>query len=231
MSNTLFLRLEGPMQSWGERSPWKYRDSAREPTKSGVVGLLACALGVSNDEDLRHLSGQIRIGVRCDKSGRMLTDYHTVGGGHKDQGVLRQATGELKPPTYIEQTYRSYLHDASFLVAVLASESNLIDKLANALRNPHWPIFLGRKSCPLAYPPLEGIGDYDSLKTALETWGKTEWPEHTNVRAVIECLPSDPQAIMRRDEVDLHSHARWTFLPRYSKEIFLPKAHVKVKEV
>lgn len=231
MPNILFLRLEGPMQSWGERSPWKYRDSAREPTKSGVIGLLACALGLNADEDLRRLSSQVRIGVRCDKPGKMLTDYHTIGGGHKNKGVLLQANGELKPPTYIEQTYRSYLHDASFLVAILANETGLIDQLANALRNPHWPIFLGRKSCPLSYPPLEGVGDYVSLETALSTWGKPEWPEHMNVRAVIECLPSDENAAMRRDEIESHSSSRWTFLPRYSKEIRLKKARVKLKEM
>jgi CRISPR system Cascade subunit CasD len=51
MANTLFLRLEGPLQSWGERARWDVRDTAPEPTKSGVIGLLACALGLSADED------------------------------------------------------------------------------------------------------------------------------------------------------------------------------------
>ena len=49
MANTLFLRLEGPLQSWGERGHWAVRDTAPEPTKSGVVGLLGCALGRHDD--------------------------------------------------------------------------------------------------------------------------------------------------------------------------------------
>ena len=41
----LFLRLEGPLQSWGIRSRWDVRETQPEPTKSGVIGLLGCALG------------------------------------------------------------------------------------------------------------------------------------------------------------------------------------------
>ncbi|MGC8879968.1 MAG: CRISPR-associated protein Cas5, partial [Anaerolineae bacterium] len=32
MANTLFLRLEGPLQAWGERARWRVRDTAPEPT-------------------------------------------------------------------------------------------------------------------------------------------------------------------------------------------------------
>src|SRR5205814_6367260 len=39
------LRLEGPLQSWGSRARWDVRDTEPEPTKSGVIGLLGCALG------------------------------------------------------------------------------------------------------------------------------------------------------------------------------------------
>jgi CRISPR system Cascade subunit CasD len=45
MANTLFLRLEGPLQAWGERGRWSIRDSAAEPTKSGVIGLLVHGCG------------------------------------------------------------------------------------------------------------------------------------------------------------------------------------------
>ena len=41
----LVLRLEGPLQSWGENAKWDFRDSSTMPTKSGIVGLLGCAMG------------------------------------------------------------------------------------------------------------------------------------------------------------------------------------------
>ena len=47
-ANTLFLRLEGPLQAWGvQESKFVVRRTAEAPTKSGVIGLLCAALGVS----------------------------------------------------------------------------------------------------------------------------------------------------------------------------------------
>ena len=42
---TLLLRLAGPMQSWGLESRFDQRDTGREPSKSGVLGLICAALG------------------------------------------------------------------------------------------------------------------------------------------------------------------------------------------
>ena len=44
--STLLLRLAGPMQAWGADSRFDIRKTNREPTKSGVIGLLAAALGL-----------------------------------------------------------------------------------------------------------------------------------------------------------------------------------------
>lgn len=216
MANTLFLRLEGPMQAWGERARWSVRDSAPEPTKSGVVGLLACAMGWKDDEQLRNLSRQVRIGVRCDKPGTPMVDYHTIVGG------VLAANGEIKindkthlPETV--QTWRTYLHDASFLVAVQAT-SDLIERLAQAVQDPFWPCYLGRKSCPPTRSLFEGTGNFDGLRNALK-----DWPLHPSqegsqkVRIVLECAPHE--GARRRDEVDCSS--RRTFLPRYVREELL----------
>ena len=42
----LLLWLEAPLQSWGADSKFGRRDTLNFPTKSGVTGLLLCALGV-----------------------------------------------------------------------------------------------------------------------------------------------------------------------------------------
>jgi len=44
-ANTLFLRFEGPLQSWGDTSKFVIRRSMDAPTKSGVLGLICCAMG------------------------------------------------------------------------------------------------------------------------------------------------------------------------------------------
>lgn len=225
MANTLFLRLEGPMQSWGERARWSVRDTAPEPTKSGVVGLLGCALGINTDKALRELSRCLRVGVRCDRPGTRIIDYHTVGGGYAYPALL---TAEGKPKVssgrpHTEQTWRHYLCDAAFLVA-LQGAPDLIDRLTVAIQAPYWPIYLGRKSCPPSRPPFDGVGDFPDLEGAL-----TAWPLHrataadktgvVRVRAVIECTPTEKGAVRRRDEIA--SHSCRTFAPRYTCERLL----------
>ena len=77
----LILRLEGPLQSWGENSKWDHRDSADLPTKSGIIGLLGCALGLPRkDPALVELCSAVRLAVRADRPGIRTTDYQTVTG-------------------------------------------------------------------------------------------------------------------------------------------------------
>lgn len=223
MANTLFLRLEGPLQSWGERGRWSVRDSAPEPTKSGVVGLLACALGRGDDEAIRSLSASLRLGARVDRAGTRLTDYHTIGGGY-DQPALLTAEGKPKWSSggpHTELSYRDYLADASFLVA-LQGDAALIATLAAALADPVWVIFLGRKSCPPARPVLAGVGDYPDLAAALRGH---EWPRddddrpRPSVAAVLESAPEADGATRRRDH--LVSRRYRQFQPRYTRTVLL----------
>jgi CRISPR system Cascade subunit CasD len=202
-SNTLFLRLEGPLQSWGERGRWSIRDTSSEPTKSGVVGLLACALGMNSDEDLRNLSQNIRIGIRCDRPGSILRDYHTVVGGVMSaEGKVKINASTKEPETVVSERY--YLSDASFLVAVQA-KPQLVSRLREALKDPTWPFFLGRKSCPPATQVYEGEGDFPSLAEALQAMPvrlrKPEGAKEIHLRTILECRPDDRNAIRRRDEI------------------------------
>lgn len=202
MANTLFLWLEGPMQSWGERARWSTRDSAAEPTKSGIVGLLACALGQSLDEDLRELSRQIHVGIRCDRPGTLLKDYQTVLG-----------------PWGTQLSDRYYLCDASFLAAIQSDRPDLIEQLAYAIQHPVWPYFLGRKSCPPARPLYGGVGEYVSMQAALESVPLVQnRPDGSfQIRCVIESTPS--AGVLRRDEID--SRSRRTYLPRFTQSILI----------
>lgn len=66
--STLLLRLAGPMQAWGTDSKFEVRGAGREPSKSGVIGLLAAALGRSRDSDLSDLNA-LRFGIRVEQEG------------------------------------------------------------------------------------------------------------------------------------------------------------------
>lgn len=215
MANTLFLRLEGPLQSWGERGHWSIRDTAPEPTKSAIVGLLGCALGWAEDSQLRLLSQNIHLGTRCDRPGVRLVDYHTVVGGvMAAEGKLKMNATTKQPETVVSE--RSYLCDASFLAAVQA-EPDWIERLSYAVQFPIWPVYLGRKSCPPAKPIYEGGGEFTSLEEALIQHQPVDirGDGEVDLRLVLESRPGAGK--MRSDE--LISNSRRTFLPRYTREI------------
>lgn len=166
MSETavLTLRLEGPMQAWGSDSKWDYRSTDLYPTKSGVIGVLGCALGLErSDPRLGEMADSLRMAVRADRPGRRMTDYQTVTGS-----PLRNAEGKKRSGGQTFISRREYLADASFMVA-LEGPKDLIDSAESALAHPRWPYFLGRKNCVPSRPVLEtGSRTYSSLDDALE---------------------------------------------------------------
>ncbi|MHB8202500.1 MAG: type I-E CRISPR-associated protein Cas5/CasD [Desulfomonilaceae bacterium] len=147
-AHTLFLRLEGPLQAWGSNdSKFVIRRTMDAPTKSGVIGMLCAALGVSrseaSEEWLPRLCSLI-MGVRIDAPGVRWWDYHTVGAGMRMR--IAEAEGKTKPGAML--TRREYLCDASFLVTLQDDDEGLIHELRKAIKKPKWTLYLGRKSCP-----------------------------------------------------------------------------------
>ncbi|MEE1768759.1 type I-E CRISPR-associated protein Cas5/CasD [Streptomyces sp. JV185] len=78
--HVLLIRLAAPLQSWGVVSRFSRRDTHSRPTKSGVIGLCAAALGHDRAEELGELAA-VRFGVRADHPGTPVRDYHVVGAG------------------------------------------------------------------------------------------------------------------------------------------------------
>jgi CRISPR system Cascade subunit CasD len=154
----LALRLQGPLQSWGVDSQYSRRNTALMPTKSALAGMCCAALGIARgcDEEapfLQQFSTLRMTAIAIQDSAkdlpvRRLLDYHTVQNTKKADGGLK--------PSHI--THRQYLTDASFGV-VLAGEAALLKRIADALANPVWGIWLGRKTCIPTVPVLAGLFD------------------------------------------------------------------------
>jgi CRISPR system Cascade subunit CasD len=132
------------LQSWDTQSRFGVRTTGREPSKSGIIGLLCAALGRPRAAPVDDLAA-LHMGVRVDQEGSILRDWHTAG-----IDGYRVSSGEVatKNPI-ISQRY--YLADAAFLVG-LAGEAGLLARLHAALRDPHWLLCLGRKACPPGLP-------------------------------------------------------------------------------
>lgn len=192
MVHTLLLRISSAWQSWGMQSNFAVRDSGREPTKSGIVGLLCAALGRDRAEPLDDLQA-LRMGVRVDQTGVLYRDFHTA------QAVYR-ASGGIKPT---EPSSRYYLADARFLVGLESNDLVLLQKVHTALRAPCWVLYLGRKAC-LPDEPVwlrDGLQQNTSLLEALQVYpwlGCTgERPEYLSV------LVEDPQGEIERPDQPL----------------------------
>lgn len=154
----LLLHLAGPLQSWGEKSRFNERDTARFPTRSGVIGMIAAALGRRRTEPIDDLR-RLRIAVRTDREGTVLRDFHTVGGGMPNKLTVVTAEGKRRPgDTGTLVSHRYYLQDAAFTVAITAADEDgrLLAECEAALAVPVWPPYLGRRSCPPVGPVLLG---------------------------------------------------------------------------
>lgn len=160
----LILRLEGVLQSWGEYAKWDIRDSATMPTKSGIVGLLGCAMGLERDSlELPALAQAISVAVRADRPGTRLTDFQIVRGY-----PLLAANGKPRTSGNTIVTTRSYLQDACFTVVIDTTEA-WRQRIIASLVDPKWVPYLGRKSCAPSRPIFEAETDaYISLIEAVK---------------------------------------------------------------
>lgn len=212
--STLLLRLAAPMQSWGVDSKFDTRNTEREPTKSGVLGLLAAALGIRRDdtEALKALN-HLRYGVRIDREGKLLCDYHMA---HEEEFWKPSHDGK-----YSHVTYRYYLCDAVFICGLESDDEELLKEYEYALKHPAFPLFLGRRSCPPTLPLVLGIRDMD-LDTVLQTEPLLIENPDANIRIVKEADRSDRTAGLSRDVPVSFSPLRREFEYRRFKEMMIP---------
>lgn len=211
--HTLLLRLAGPMQSWGTQSRFLERDTGMEPSKSGVLGLVCAALGLPREKEIDDLAA-LCMGVRVDREGTLRRDYQTA------LDVVR-ASGS---PGGTVVSNRYYLADADFLVGLAGDDLTLLQKIDDALGQPHWPLALGRKAFVPGLPvrlPDGGTRPDTELTAALhaEAWPSTR----EKLRFVLETGAEDATA-RRFDQPGpgaAFQHRR--FLPRHVCVDFLER--------
>lgn len=158
MTATLLLRFDGPMQAWGVAA-FNDRPVMPFPTKSGIVGLLANALGRDRVDSIDDLV-RLFMAVRADEAGSPMTDFQTAG-----RDGWRSADGRLHTDN-CKIRRKGYLSDAVFTVA-LTGDTKVVELCANAVARPARPVFLGRRCCPPAAPLLIGISSLPSLSALL----------------------------------------------------------------
>ncbi len=207
-AHTLLIRLAGPMQSWGSRSRFGERDTEREPTKSGVLGLLCAALGRPREAPLDDLRA-LRLGVRVDRDGVLERDFQTA-------LEVRKSDPAARPDTATSD--RFYLADAAFLVGLEGADLALLEQLQAALAAPRWPLALGRKAFVPGEPVrlADGLRPGTRLEAALATYPATSAPrrprpgepEDAHVRVQYECRGNESCEPRQDEPLSFVSEAR-----------------------
>lgn len=213
---TLLLRLVGPMQSWGTTSRFDQRDTGKEPSKSGVIGLLAAALGIDREnwDDLEPLT-RLSMGVRHDRPGVPKRDYQTAGCAATDT-IIKADGSQAKDGGVVSE--RFHLADAVFLVGLEGPERAYLERVHAALRNPVWSLALGRKSYVPSEPVWIENGVVDApLLDALAQWpwiaSSRKW-ESPPGKLLVSLESQDGSGVLKMDQ-PLSSFALRRFGARY----------------
>ncbi len=214
---TLLLRLIGPMQSWGTASRFDRRDTGKEPSKSAVIGLLAAALGIERENwtDLQPLT-RLTFGVRHDRSGIPGRDFQTA------QNIISADHSKIHETAV---TTRDYLADAAFLVGLEGQDRSLLERIDEALRDPVWPLALGRKSYTPSEPVWMDRGIVDSSLVEALTgcpWIVSNQRAEEVPKELLISIESDEGTGTLRMDQPLSCFSKRRFGARFSHSVLIP---------
>jgi CRISPR system Cascade subunit CasD len=176
---SLYLRLAGPYQSWaGPRATGNHVHTQLIPTRTGIVGLCAAALGARIGEWPEWLQ-ELDIEVRVDHPGVVEKDFQTINprpeaqqfvnriwaaAGNKGKAPVSFTPDAQKGTSIVRRTY---LAGAVFTVRLAHPER--LDQLASAFASPGFSPYLGRKAFAPSFPFLLGTGGDGLLDEAPAT--------------------------------------------------------------
>lgn len=163
---TILLKFAGPLQSWGTSSHFETRHTDFYPSKSAVIGLIAASLGYGRDEDEKIARlNELDFAVRVDQQGTLLRDFH-IAKKYKDNGEFER--------NYV--TNRYYLEDAVFVVALSHDDDQFLKMILQALKNPYFQPFMGRRALPLTADFILGATEETPLESLrILAWQASPW--------------------------------------------------------
>jgi CRISPR system Cascade subunit CasD len=187
MTDYLVFQLYGPMAAWGDIAVGEVRPGVIRPSKSAVLGLVAASLGIKREQEdeQRRLAAGYGFAVRVDQPGEPLTDYHTIqvppSSETKKQSMYTRKDELSADELGTILSSRDYRMDSVSTVVLWAKPEApyLLAQMAQALTEPCFVPYLGRKSCPLALPVQAQVVPAESIRQALEktSFASGEWIE------------------------------------------------------
>lgn len=218
--DVLVLRLDAPLQSFGDVVVDQRGATRPFPGLSMVAGLLGNALGYHHADvsALHSLQDRLRLAVRCDRPGVRVTDFQTVDLGRPFmvEGWTTRGYAETRghgsSDTHIR--YRDYWADAVFTVALTLNDPATgpsVAGIARALSAPERPLFIGRKACLPAAPLLAGVVEAPSLLAALSRFpriGRERW-RGSGDQPLEAWVPGDEDVEVVAEEIPVVDERDW----------------------
>lgn len=174
MTDSVYLRLAGPLQSWAKPAvSGNFINTQMIPTESALQGLVAGALGYPRGRWPKWISS-IDFAVREDRRPQIVDDFHTIGSREDEYEFRRRLAILQRLPARTAKSIafkpgvgatvisrRTYLADAEFLVRMtLDGHTEDLDKAAS---DPVFSTYLGRKAFPASFPFYLGVGNADLM--------------------------------------------------------------------
>lgn len=161
MTYGIILHFDAPLQSWGTDSRFQHRSAGSAPSKSAVCGMVCAACGAAKASDaeariIAHFAG-LRMDCFCIKTNGVMVDYHTV-------QQFRRASGKIDNSGTI-LTHRHYWQNSRYNVVLSGEDKIFLMHIYDAILNPVWGIWFGRKCCIPAAPIIrEPVMEYSEAK-------------------------------------------------------------------
>ncbi|MBA2780719.1 type I-E CRISPR-associated protein Cas5/CasD [Billgrantia kenyensis] len=209
MPRHLVFRLYAPMASWGEAAVGETRPTATYPGRSAILGLVGAALGIRRDDDegQRRLRKGLQVAVKQRSPGLLLRDYHTVQVPPSQAKVThRTRREELSVPKETLNTIlssRDYRCDGLWSVAIRLTPEAVwtLEELTTALEKPRFPLYLGRKACPLAAPLVPTVIEASCWRQALDHRFESALDPERSWLALVGNEEKDKRLLRLPDEV------------------------------
>lgn len=188
MQRWLILDLCAPLMAFGGVSIDHFGPTRNFPSASMLTGLFGNALGWHWSDGAAHQALQDRLifGSRIEWEGRLVTDTQNAKLEKTDKGWTTYGIPEGRFGASYDAPHRrrrDYLADARVIVVLRLATDDLptLDTLADALRRPSRPLFIGRKPCLPTRPLHAGWCEAVNTHSALALVGTTanasaQWP-------------------------------------------------------
>jgi CRISPR system Cascade subunit CasD len=220
MRDYLVFTLTGSFAAMGDLAGHERRGSWTWPGRSAILGLLSAAKGIRRDGDFSSIDS-LSVTVAIFDSGVPLRDYHTVqtipsAAAQRPQSrPLALSTAGKNANTTI--TLRDYRMCPLYGIGVSSGEPGggaHLASLRDALLQPVFSPYIGRKACTLAAPMHPQIVTAESAADALHAvrlppW----WPQDKSVATTMYCDVGSEEIIETRHDTSIDRH-NWHFAER-----------------